>query len=274
MGMHFGVLVAEMRWPELLRHLEARTGRFVDQGEVEDSDRIDWLRADDLVLLAGDLEGKAYLADSSHLLSGGDPDLVADLAADSGTLMIGCGAETASGSYYFIAGRGRELLRHYYHCRMDLARPYERGQPLPTEEAYPFNGDLYGVGLKEGLRHFGFDFDRWYEQGQRRALLYIDDQLMRELPWPLTLGPLTLTLEQHRAQWQLPPGQRPRPTVVVSSVLPGRQVSPPFDRGGPAASSSSSAALPRIRVSRVSSVEASENWFGRIVGRVREWFGW
>ena len=268
MGMQFGILVAEMRWPQLMRHVEARTDRFVDRGEGEDLNRINWRNDDGLVLIAGELEDKVYLLDTSFLLSGMEPDFVAALAADSGALVIGCGAETVSGSYYFIAARGHDLLRHYYHCHMDLTQPYEWGDPLPTEEDYPFNGDLYGVGLKEALWHFGFDYDRWYDQGQRREVLYTADHLFQEPRVPLGQGPLGQALERHREQWQLAPGQRPRPTVVVSSAPPPRErVSHHSDGSGSRAES------PRIRVTRVGRVETSESWLGRVVGRVREWFG-
>ncbi len=99
--MHFGILVAEMRWPELLRHLEARTGRFIDRGEVEDPDRINWRNDDGFVWIAGELEDKVYLLDTSYLLSGMEPDFVAALAANS------------SAGYRVWRGDGeRQLLLH------------------------------------------------------------------------------------------------------------------------------------------------------------------
>jgi hypothetical protein len=116
MGMHFGVLVADMSWPDLLVRLETQTGVFIDQGIVEDLDEFDLApEGKDFLLLAGELDGKAYLFDTSFFLSG-TPDFITNIAADSGKLVIGCGAETVSGTYYLVVARGEEVLRHYYNC--------------------------------------------------------------------------------------------------------------------------------------------------------------
>jgi hypothetical protein len=126
MGMHFGVLAAELPARALLERLDAYVPRFLDRGTVSS------LRAFDLHeathdegwdLAIGELEGKAYLLDPLFLLSGMKPDLIAALAASSGKLVIGCGAETVSGTFYCVVARGDEVLRHYFQCNSTLAEP-------------------------------------------------------------------------------------------------------------------------------------------------------
>jgi hypothetical protein len=122
--MHHGYLVADLPWPMLSALLQQRAGRFEDRGAIDLIETVPTQSTDEgWWLAAGEYADHAYVLDYSWQLSGADaPDLVAGLAAESGALVIGCGAETVSGSYYLVAARGRQVLRHYYALPLEPDR--------------------------------------------------------------------------------------------------------------------------------------------------------
>jgi hypothetical protein len=179
-GMHFGILAADVDWPELLGLLREQALGLVERGALASEEEVEaWFAGqawdEGYRLMGGAQEGKAYLLDTSHLLSGIEPDLIASLAAASGRLVVGCGAETASETYYLVAARGGEVLRHHYHCCYSaIAVPYDSGAPLPTEEEDPLDGRM-GEGMLAALRYFGFNYDAWSDAGTHHAILWTDE---------------------------------------------------------------------------------------------------
>jgi hypothetical protein len=226
MGMHHGYLVADLPWPTLFAILQQRTGRFADRGPIDSIDAMPAQSTDEgWWLAAGEYAGRAYVLDPSWLLASAEPDLIAGLAAESGALVIGAGAETVSGSYYLVAARGRQVLRHFYGCRASLAVPYSAGEPLPTEAGQPLDGDLNGDGLYAALGQFGFDPLAWQDgqyddahPGYRRLLLYTADNFLLGATTPS--GPLAQAVADHERQYTLPPERRSQPRVVVSRRPP------------------------------------------------------
>ena len=91
----------------------ATQAAIIDLGVVEDPDSLADRQPGGYLLFVGEAGGKSYLLDT-HMALSTSPDLVAFLAADSGYVVVGYGAETVSGSYWFIAARGGTLLRHYH----------------------------------------------------------------------------------------------------------------------------------------------------------------
>src|SRR5262249_44455236 len=148
----------------LFDHLRQQTGQFEDRGAIDSVDAVPPQSTDEgFWAAAGEYAGRAYVLDGSALLAGMEPDLVADLAAASGALVVGCGAETVSGPYYLVAARGGQVLRHFYACYATLAAAYDRGDRLPTEASHPLDGDLNGDGLFAALYYLGFDPLSWQE---------------------------------------------------------------------------------------------------------------
>ena len=89
MGMHFGILAAPCSWPTLLTALREHAGEF---SEAASSGGENW------EIEAGEHEGRSYVVDSSYLLSGGAPDLIVTLSKSIPGVVVGCYAETVSGS--------------------------------------------------------------------------------------------------------------------------------------------------------------------------------
>src|SRR5262245_42634767 len=164
MGMHFGILVAELPWSQFFPLLSSMTGRFIDQGRVAGVEKADVLEDLDLdptpegnAVIAGGFSGQSYVLDTSMMMSMTGADFIVELSRRANTLVIGCGAETMSGSYSFLAVRSGEVIRHFFDCQALLAEPLDEGELLITEDDMPLE-DLDGKGLIAALGSFGFDF--------------------------------------------------------------------------------------------------------------------
>jgi len=178
MGMHFGILASELPSASLLTAIDSRLPRLLDQGPFSSLKDFRGAHDEGWDLAVGDLEGRGYMLDSSFLLSGMEPDLIADIAASSGKLLVGCGAETVSGSFYCVVVRGSDVRRHYFQCNADLAKPYSFGEPFPTEKKFPLD-DLNGTGLLAVLKSFGFDYDRWMAEAEKRRVMWTADFFLK-----------------------------------------------------------------------------------------------
>jgi hypothetical protein len=224
--MHYGILAADLSWPALHDSLAALTGRFIAEGPVTDLNSVE-LGANDSGwrLLAGEHDGKAFLLDTSMMLSMAGYDAIAEIARTTGALVIGCGAETVSGSYSFFAARGPHILRWYNHCHSAVSRPFEFGTPLPTERESPFC-DLDGDSFFKALRHFGFQYEQWLQLGTRYAYQYTADELSSgSAATSLVLqGPLATKAEEHFQRFALAPGDVPPLTVVTRDGRTGQVI--------------------------------------------------
>lgn len=226
MGMHFGIVAADLPWAEFQPLLWARTGRFLDRGTVESIDDLDLERTDEgYPTVAGEYQGRSYVLDTSTLMSMTGVDFLVELSKAADTLVIGCGAETGVGCYFFLAARSGEVLRHFYHYQALIAEPLDEGDLLPTEEEKPFE-DFDGEGLLAALRHFGFDFDGWFQGGERRHYLYTADEAQTDEERGVRLrGPLLERMEEHHATHLLSEEERPTIQLITRDAATGQIVS-------------------------------------------------
>jgi hypothetical protein len=198
MGMHFGILAAACPWPKLLAALQQHAGEFRELGSSEVKG---WETE------AGEHDGRSYVVDSSYLLSGGAPDLMVALSKSIPGTVVGCYAETVSGSFALVVAQSAELRRLYHACHSTLYEPLSIGEPFPTESTADLE-DIDGGGLFAVLRHFGFDYDAFYESGARQKYDF------HERP-DLESGELQKAITDHAAKHTIPKEQRPQPRVVA-----------------------------------------------------------
>jgi hypothetical protein len=227
MGMHFGILVADLPWSEFFSLLSSKTGRFLDQGPVDNLDELDLdPTSEGNLIVAGEYRGKSYVLDTSMMMSMTGADFVAELSEEADALVIGCGAETTSGSYAFLAVRSGEVLRRYFDSQAFLSEPLDEGDDLPTEEDQPLE-DLDGKGLIAALAHFGFDFDGWYKEGGRRQYVYTADESKssEEERGVLVKGPLAERMNEHYGEYALPDDERPTIMLYTRDAVTGQIVS-------------------------------------------------
>jgi hypothetical protein len=178
MGMHFGILAA--RCP--LSTLEAELAPLgVSAGDDVTSD--DELPEE---LVAGEHHGRSYVVDPMFELSA-HGDFVRALSERLQTLIIGCGAETVSGTYWVFAAENGQALRSFWSCAFDLATAFDEGDWCRDLDLQ----DVDGRGMFALLRRGGFDYDEFFAGARKR-----------ELVSPMTLhlpnGPLHARLERHR----------------------------------------------------------------------------
>jgi hypothetical protein len=204
--MHFGVIAGRVSLDVLLRvfgevGLELRQVRPLDRLEDAPQDR------DATYVIAGERDGASYLIDQSMLLSAGQADLLAAAADRTGVLVVGCGAETVSGTFWFSAFDGPDLLRMFWMCRSDLALPFSDGRPFQSEASHPLDMDWDGDGIFAALSELGFDYNAWLAVGPYRLLTL-------EKLAELTHQPLEDALKEHCKRHQLAPEERPEISVV------------------------------------------------------------
>jgi hypothetical protein len=210
--MHFGMVCAELPVAELVTRLRRVGGEMLDRGAVSDPNRFNPSASEGSAVIAGERDGKGYLMDESMLLSGAEPDVIVAIASiEPPALVVGCGAETVSGTYWLIAARGPEVIRSYFHCHSDLAQPFQRGAQLASEQAKPLDGDADGHGLTAALTSLGFDFDGWFSEGPWNAFLYTGEGA----DVTLANGPLGQAQSQHHARFKLPPEKQPTMKIVT-----------------------------------------------------------
>jgi len=206
MGHHAGMVAARASWSAL-------EARLVDRVRLEVGPKIGSM--DDVddrgQSIGGELDGRAYVHDAEMILSS-DGDLIAALSQDLETLVVGCGAETVSGSCWLFAAERGEPLRTYWACATDLREPLDIGAWPPGERI-----DLEDVdasGIRDVLAAGGFDFDAFIERGSKRRI---------EVPEDVDLGKgsIAAQVEAHRAANKIPAGQQPQPQVVGRGVEGG-----------------------------------------------------
>ncbi len=206
MGHHTGIVAARARWSALEERLIDRTRLSVGAPitSLEDVDARDQE-------IGGELDGRAYVHDAMISLSG-DGDLIVALSRELDTLVIGCGAETVSGSYWLFAAERGELLRSYWACAMDLYEPFDVGTWPPGKRIEL--EDLDGSGIRAALAAGGFDFDAFIERGSKRCIAVPDD-------YGLVGGPIGAQIDDHRKIHKIPERKRPVPRVVVRTSEDG-----------------------------------------------------
>jgi len=168
MGLHCGYIAATASQSDLMAHLARHTGEFE---ELETHARTEDAEPDggELEVAVGEHDGRAFLLDTSFLLSSSE-DMIVALSADLGTV-LGCGAETVSGSFWLTLARDGELLRMIFVQRSGSTRGMAIGEPLPFEAETPLD-DPFGDGVFAALRGLGFDPGPWFDSGPATVYRY------------------------------------------------------------------------------------------------------
>jgi hypothetical protein len=198
MGMHFGILAAPCPWPALQAALREHAGAIHDAASTGD---------DGWVIEAGEHQGRAYLIDTSYLLSGGAPDLIVTLSKSIAGAVVGCYAETVSGSFGLVVAESGQLRRLYHACHSTLSEPLSIGEPLAAESAARLD-DIDGEGLLAVLRQFGFDYDAFYASGQRDTYAFSERD-------DLETGEWQRAIDGHDARHAIPRNQQPPSRIVT-----------------------------------------------------------
>lgn len=206
MGYHAGIVAARASWAALEARLVERA-RLDVGASIESIDDVE----DREQSIGGELDGRAYVHDAEMLLSS-DGDLIATLSRELDTLVIGCGAETVSGSCWLFAAERGELLRTYWACAMELREPLDLGAWPPGERIDL--EDLDASGIRDALAAGGFDFDAFIARGRKRCIALPDDV-------DLGKGPIAAKIDAHRAAHKIPEDQQPTPKVVMRTFEAG-----------------------------------------------------
>src|ERR1700733_8030635 len=155
-GMHHGIIAAWCEWPDLRRALEGQCGTLQVQDGMPQS-RWRRLPSGEAVLHIASRGGMCCPLDSLFVLSS-DSDLVVTLSRELSCPVIGAGAETVSGPFWFTAAASGRLLRLYQDSKTTVTAPFELGRPIPGEQDAPLD-HADGKGIMFGLAASGFDMD-------------------------------------------------------------------------------------------------------------------
>ncbi|GAA4465921.1 hypothetical protein GCM10023170_076040 [Phytohabitans houttuyneae] len=196
MGLHCGYIVATASATALLEELARHTGEFTLESVVDrtaDAD-IDPAGFD---MLLGEIDGRACLLDTSMTLSD-SPDMIVTMSTTLGTV-VGCGAETTSGSYWLTAARAGQPLRHVFVSHAAMTRGMAIGEPLPCEKAHPIE-DISGSGVFAAMAAFGLDPSVWLNSGPARVVKYDHSR-------PAVKGPIAAIVRGHYERYKRPGGE-------------------------------------------------------------------
>jgi hypothetical protein len=196
MGLHCGYLVATASQTDLLRELSRHAGQFT-VGSVVARTADAEIDPREFDMLLGEADGRAFLVDSSMVLSD-SPDMIVAMSAVLGTV-IGCGAETVSGSYWLTVARDGQPLRYVFVSHAGMTRGMAIGDPLPSEDEHPIE-DITGRGVFAAMAAFGLDPSGWLESGPATIVKYDDSQ-------PPEDGPINTIRREHYERHQRPDGE-------------------------------------------------------------------
>jgi hypothetical protein len=160
--------------------------------------------------MVGERDGGAFLVDTSLVLSD-NPDMIVAMSAGLGTV-VGCGAETVSGSYWLIAARDGNLLRFVFVSHAGMTEGLEIGDPLPSEEEHPLV-DITGGGVFAAMAAFGLDPSPWLESGPATVVRYDYER-------PAESGPIDAIRREHYERHQRPEGEWLNEITVVAREAP------------------------------------------------------
>ncbi|HEX8862541.1 MAG TPA: hypothetical protein VGC06_26305 [Actinomycetes bacterium] len=117
----------------------------------------------------GERDGQAFLLDSSMVISN-SADMLVAMSARLGTV-VGCGAETVSGSSWLTAARDGDLLRFVFVQHAGMTRGMAIGDPLASEAEHPIE-DFDGEGLLAAMATLGLHARPWLEAGPAAVVDY------------------------------------------------------------------------------------------------------
>lgn len=227
MGMHHGMVAANASSDRLIASMNARLPTIaagekrgsLDDLSLEDTD-------DGWHMAFGERAGRSYILDTSMVLSA-DGDTILAASRDLGGVVVGCGEETTSGSYWLFAADNGRLLRAYWNCYTDMQEPWSKGEPLDSEASSPIE-HLDGNGLMAALASLGFDYDAWASGSDLRELVYNPSDA------PFESGEISGGLEAFRKSVEIPAGKQPKPKVIRRESGFDLAAAPPADnkKGG------------------------------------------
>lgn len=215
MGLHCGYIVATAEPERLLEELSRHAGEFT-AGAVVDKVADAEIEFGDLNLLLGGGNGRAFLLDTSMVLSD-NPDLIVAMSASLGTV-VGAGAETVSGSYWLTAARDGTPLRFVFVQQSGMTRGMAIGDPLPCEEEFPLV-DISGDGVFAAMAWFGLDPSAWLESGPATVVEYDDTRHPEH-------GPIHAIRLKHYEQHKRPENEWLNEIVAVEGEPSRRRSSP------------------------------------------------
>lgn len=131
-------------------------------------------------------------------------DFVRQLSGELQAMVVGCGAETVSGTFWVFAAENGRVLRSYWSCAFDLATAFDEGDWCRDLDLEARDGE----GLFALLRRAGFDYDAFAVDAPKRTLV-------SPLELRLPNGALHERLERHRDANRLPEDVRPEPQLDV-----------------------------------------------------------
>jgi hypothetical protein len=224
MGMHHGMVAANASADRLIAAMNAYLPTIApgkNRGSLDDLTLED---ADDGWHMAfGDHAGRSYILDTSMVLSA-DGDVVLAASRDLGSVVVGCGEETTSGSYWLFAADNGRLLRGYWNSYTDMQEPWSKGEALASETTNPIE-HVDGDGLMAALTSLGFDYNAWASGEDLRELIYDPSG-----DAPGERGPLSVELEQFQKLVEIPAGKQPKPKVIRRENGFDLAATPPSDK--------------------------------------------
>lgn len=217
MGMHHGILAATASQAELLADLERHTGEFVVGSSVGCPYDAEPAAMDQGWRMAiGERDGQAFLLDSSMVISD-SPDMLVAMSARLGTV-VGCGAETVSGSCWLTAARDGGLLRLVFVQHAGMTRGMAIGDPLASEAEQPIE-DLDGGGLLAAMATLGLHARAWLDAGPAVVVDYDGARFPDG-------GPIEQVRSAHYERYQRP-GDEWLSEIVAVERPPREQAPPP-----------------------------------------------
>jgi hypothetical protein len=227
MGMHHGIVVARAAPSDLIEALNGLLPRLIvgeRQGSIADLNLEDTDEGWEMAFGADDA-GNTYVLDTSMVIStAGDTIVATSRVLES--VVVGCGEETTSGTYWLYVADGGELRRAYWNCYSDIYRAWSKGDPLPTEPEQPLEHPD-GAGMFAALRSLGFDYEAWSRRTDIRDLVYTASDLSM-----LGRGALADELEAFRQTVLIPDDERPKPAVVRRAEGWDVAMQPPKEKKG------------------------------------------
>jgi hypothetical protein len=163
----------------------------------------------------GERDGQAFLLDSSMVLSD-SADMLVAMSARLGTV-VGCGAETVSGSYWLVAARDGILVRFIFVQHAGMTRGMAMGDPLPSEAEHPIE-DFDGGGLLAAMATLGLHARPWLDAGPAVVVDYDGARFPED-------GPIDRVRSAHYERYKRPEDEWLSEIVAVER--PPREQAPP-----------------------------------------------
>lgn len=173
MGMHVGLIGAHCEWPALHEALEVHCGDLEDQGAIAAEQWLDLPAGQDLFHVAS-VGGRTYVLDPAMVLSS-NQDVIVSLGSQLGTLAVGGGGETVSGTFWFTAADSTGAQRVHFEVAATLTEPFDLGAQLPSEARVPWN-DIDGNGILARFSDLGFEPTVFTRGAEGRRVLWVGDR--------------------------------------------------------------------------------------------------